>query len=261
MPLTDKVAVVTGAASGIGAATARRLASGGARVLAVDLNAEGLQALARSVGERVIPHAADLTERSQVEAAIATAIEKFGRLDILINNAGIGSLARVADLDPEDWRRVMAIDLDAVFYACRVAVPHLIASRGNIVNTASISGMAADYGFTAYNTAKAAVIALTRVMAIDYAAQNIRVNAVSPGFTLTPLTQQIPQGMQELYAARVPMRRAGTPEEIASVITFLTSDDASYITGQNIAVDGGLIATTGAPDNIEYYSKLMGGAS
>jgi meso-butanediol dehydrogenase/(S,S)-butanediol dehydrogenase/diacetyl reductase len=261
MPLTDKVAVVTGAASGIGAATARRLASGGARVLAVDLNAEGLQALARSIGERVIPHVADLTERSQVEAAIATAIEKFGRLDILINNAGIGSLARVADLDPEDWRRVMAIDLDAVFYACRVAVPHLIASRGNIVNTASISGMAADYGFTAYNTAKAAVIALTRVMAIDYAAQNIRVNAVSPGFTLTPLTQQIPQGMQELYAARVPMRRAGTPEEIASVIAFLTSDDASYITGQNIAVDGGLIATTGAPDNIEYYSKLMGGAS
>jgi meso-butanediol dehydrogenase/(S,S)-butanediol dehydrogenase/diacetyl reductase len=261
MPFENKVALVTGAASGIGAATARRFISAGARVLAVDQNAGGLRELAATLGENLTPYPADLTQRAEVEAAVAAAIEKFGHLDILINNAGVGSLARVADLDPQAWRHVMSIDLDAVFFACRVAMPHLIASRGSIVNTASISGMAADYGFTAYNTAKAAVIGLTRVMAIDYAAQGVRVNAVSPGFTLTPLTQQIPQGMQELYAARVPMRRAGTPEEIAAVIVFLTTDDASYITGQNIAVDGGLIATTGAPDNIEYYSKLMGVAS
>jgi meso-butanediol dehydrogenase/(S,S)-butanediol dehydrogenase/diacetyl reductase len=258
MSLRNKVALVTGAASGIGAATVRRLAQAGAQVLAVDVNAGGLNDLVAEIGAAVHPYIVDLSDRSQVEAAVAFAVERFERLDILINNAGIGSLARVTELEPEEWRRVMAIDVDAVFFACRVALPHLIAVGGCIVNTASISGMAADYGFTAYNTAKAAVIGLTRVMAIDYAAQGVRINAVSPGFTQTALTRPMPQGIQDMYAARVPMRRAGSADEIAAVIVFLTTADASYITGQNIVVDGGLMATTGAPDHIEYFTKLMG---
>ncbi len=255
----NKAALVTGGASGIGAATVRRLARAGASVLAVDMNAEGLNALVEELGNAVNPHIADLTDRGQVEGAVAAAVERFGKLDILVNNAGIGSLARATDLDPEEWRRVMAIDVDAVFFACRVALPHLIASQGCIVNTASISGMAADYGFTAYNTAKAAVIGLTRVMAIDYAAQGVRVNAVSPGLTQTPLIQMMPQQLQDLYASNIPMKRAAGPDEIAAVIVFLTSKDASYITGQNIPVDGGLMATTGSPDHIAFFQNLYGG--
>jgi meso-butanediol dehydrogenase/(S,S)-butanediol dehydrogenase/diacetyl reductase len=119
--------------------------------------------------------------------------------------------------------------------------------------------MAADYGFTAYNTAKAAVIGLTRVMAIDYAAQGVRVNAVSPGLTQTPLIQMMPQQLQDLYASNIPMKRAAGPDEIAAVIVFLTSKDASYITGHNIPVDGGLMATTGSPDHIAFFQNLYGG--
>jgi meso-butanediol dehydrogenase/(S,S)-butanediol dehydrogenase/diacetyl reductase len=259
MSSENKAALVTGAASGIGAATVRRLVRGGANVLAVDMNPDGLNKLAAELGDAVHPHIAELTDRAQVEGAVEAAVQKFGKLDILINNAGIGSLARVTDLDPEEWRRVMSIDVDAIFFACRVALPHLIATGGAVVNTASISGMAADYGFTAYNTAKAAVIGLTRVMAIDYAAKGVRINSVSPGLTQTPLIQMMPQELQDQYASNIPIRRAASPDEIAAVIAFLTSSDASYIIGQNIAVDGGLMATTGSPDHMTFFQKMYAG--
>jgi meso-butanediol dehydrogenase/(S,S)-butanediol dehydrogenase/diacetyl reductase len=198
MRFDGKVALVTGAASGIGADTTRRLVKEGARVLAVDVNRDGLSALVKELGElTTVAHAADMSNRAEVEGMVSAAVERFGRLDILFNNAGVGSNGRAADLDPDEWHRVMKIDVDAVFYACRVALPHLIEVRGNIVNTASISGMAADYGLTAYNTAKAAVIALTRVIAIDYAPQGVRVNAISPGFTLSPMLDLMPQGLKE----------------------------------------------------------------
>jgi meso-butanediol dehydrogenase/(S,S)-butanediol dehydrogenase/diacetyl reductase len=251
MSSENKAALVTGAASGIGAATVRRLVRGGANVLAVDMNPDGLNKLAAELGDAVHPHIAELTDRAQVEGAVEAAVQKFGKLDILINNAGIGSLARVTDLDPEEWRRVMSIDVDAIFFACRVALPHLIATGGAVVNTASISGMAADYGFTAYNTAKAAVIGLTRVM--------VRINSVSPGLTQTPLIQMMPQELQDQYASNIPIRRAASPDEIAAVIAFLTSSDASYIIGQNIAVDGGLMATTGSPDHMTFFQKMYAG--
>jgi meso-butanediol dehydrogenase/(S,S)-butanediol dehydrogenase/diacetyl reductase len=243
-----KRAVVTGAASGIGAAVVRLLCDEGAVVLAVDTNHDGLAALVAASGVGAFAHVADLARQDEVEAMIAAAVARFDGLDILVNNAGIGSLARAADLDPADWRRVMAVDLDAVFYAARVALPHLAASRGCIVNTASISGVGADYGFTAYNAAKAGVLGLTRVLAIDHARQGVRVNAVSPGFTATPMTALMPATVTDAFAAAVPMGRAGTPEEMADAIAFLASDRASYITGQNLIVDGGISAHTGQPD-------------
>jgi meso-butanediol dehydrogenase / (S,S)-butanediol dehydrogenase / diacetyl reductase len=257
MRFEGKVALVTGAASGIGAATTRRLVKGGARVLAVDVNKDGLSTLVRELGDPTVAHTADMTQRSDVEGMVEAAVKRFGKLDILINNAGIGSLGRAGDLDPDEWRRVMAIDVDAVFFACRLALPYLVAARGCIVNTASISGMAADYGFTAYNTAKAAVIGLTRVIAIDYAPQGVRVNSVSPGFTLSPMLDAMPPDLKAAYAERVPMKRGARPDEIAAMITFLATEDASYITGANIPVDGGLMATTGAPDMMDYYTRLM----
>jgi meso-butanediol dehydrogenase/(S,S)-butanediol dehydrogenase/diacetyl reductase len=260
MEFADKLALVTGAASGIGAATTRLLVQRGARVVAADVDRAKLEALAGELGAAVTPYVVDLAERAQVEAMVHAAVKALGGLDVFVSNAGVGSLARATDLDPDEWRRVMAIDLDATFLAARVALPRLVERRGNIVATASISGMAADYRFTAYNTAKAGLIGLVRNMAIDYAAEGVRVNAVSPGFTATPLTGQMPQPLQDAFAAAVPMRRAGTPEEMAEVICFLASDRASYLTGQNIAVDGGMTAHTGQPDSMGLMMKLMGNA-
>jgi len=254
MEFEGKLALVTGAGSGIGAAVSRLLAAGGARVFAADRDERALEALARDLGDMVVPHKVDLAERDQTEAMVPAAIETLGGLDVLVNNAGIGSLGRATEIDPDEWRKVMAIDLDAVFLACRAAMPALIARRGAIVCTASISGMAADYGFTAYNAAKAGLLGLVRNLAIDYAAQGVRVNAVSPGYTRTSLTQAVPPLVEAAFIAAVPMKRAATPAEIAEVICFLASPRASYVTGANIVVDGGLTAHTGQPDIRAIYA-------
>lgn len=258
MEFEGKLALVTGAASGIGAALTRIFVERGARVFATDLDADKLRTLARELGAGVIPYGVDLAEPSQVEAMVHAAIRALGGLDVLVNNAGIGSLARATDLAPEDWRRLMAVNLDAAFYAARAALPALIERRGNIVCTASVSGMAADYRFTGYNVSKAALIALVRSLAVDYAEEGVRVNAVSPGYTLTPLTDPMMGSVREAWKDSVPMRRAARPEEIAEVIAFLASARASYITGENVVVDGGKMAHTGQPDVYRMHAKELG---
>ena len=255
MRFKDKVALITGAASGIGAATARLMAAEGATIFSIDIAADKLDALVAELGGKAAGHVADLSEGEQAEAMVDACVAKFGRLDILVNNAGIGSLGKAGDLDPAQWRKVIAIDLDAVFLACRKALPHLVEAKGSIVTTASISGMGADYGFTAYNSAKAGVIALTRNIAIDYAAQGVRANSVSPGPIDTPLMSGMPPELLGEFAKATPMRRVGKAEEIAKVIAFVASDDASYLTGQNIAVDGGLTAHTGQPDIVGFLTQ------
>ncbi len=250
----DKLALVTGAASGIGAAVTDMLVRRGARVFAADLNRDKLNELAQRSNGSVIPYCVDIAVRDQAEAMVSHAVSALGGLDILVNNAGIGHVARAADLNPDDWRRVLTIDLDAVFWASRVALPTLVPRRGNIVCTASISGIGGDYGFAAYNTAKAGLIGLVRNMAVDYAAQGVRVNAVSPGFTDTPLAN-MPEASRKAFCARVPMQRWARPEEIAEVIAFLASDRASYITGQNIVADGGITAHTGQPNIFALWEE------
>ena len=257
-PFEGKLALITGAASGIGAATARLLVARGARVMAADRDGAGLDALAAELGDAVIAHRVELSDRGETEAMVASAVARLGGLDVLVNNAGIGSVGRAIDLDPAEWRQVMAIDLDAVFFASRAALPHLIERRGAIVCTASISGMAADYGFTAYNVAKAGVINLVRNLAIDYAAQGVRVNAVSPGLTITGLTAGGTPEQAAAFCANVPMKRPAQAVEIAEVIAFLASDAASYLTGQNIAVDGGLTAHTGQPNVFRLRAQFAG---
>ena len=246
-----KVAVVTGGASGIGAATVELLHGEGAAVAIADLPGEAGPALAARLGERAIFVPTDVSDQSAVEALVSAAADRFGRLDILFNNAGIGSFAATPELAVADWRRVMAVDLDAVFYGCKAAIPRMRENGGGvIVNTASASGLAADYHFAAYNAAKAAVINYTRAVAIDHAREGIRCNAVCPGPVETPILS----GVSAIPAVRaawhevVPMGRFARAGEIAQVVAFLASDEASYLTGAAIPVDGGLTAHTGQPN-------------
>lgn len=249
---SGKVAVITGGASGIGAATARLLHGEGASVVIADLDVAGGQALADELGQgRALFVATDVADFAQVQALIDAAVQRFGRLDVLFNNAGIGSLSAIADLPVEDWKRVLAINLDGVFFGCKAAIPVMRRQGGGaIVNTASASGMAGDFGFAAYNAAKAGVINFTRTAAIDHARDGIRVNAVCPGPVDTPIIagiQAVP-GLRSQWNECVPMGRFAQPAEIAEVVAFLASDAASYVTGVSVPVDGGLTAHTGQPN-------------
>jgi meso-butanediol dehydrogenase/(S,S)-butanediol dehydrogenase/diacetyl reductase len=196
-----------------------------------------------------------VSNRAAIEAAVKESVALHARIDILFNNAGIGCFGATPDLEPETWERVIAIDLNAVFYACRAAIPHMPRKSergpgGVIVNTASISGLGGDYGFTAYNAAKAAVINYTRSLAVDHAREGIRANALCPGLIATPITagrHDLP-GLADHWHDTIPMGRPGTPEEMAEVVAFLASDAASYVTGAMIAADGGQTAWTGQPD-------------
>ena len=170
---------------------------------------------------------------------------------MLFNNAGIGAYGRTPDLDPEVWKRTIEVDLHSVFYGCRAAIPHLRrAGGGAIVNTASISGVRGDYGLAAYNAAKGAVLNYTRTLAIDHARDGIRVNAVCPGPIDTPLAGPLlaNEAIAREYRERIPMGRVGSAEEVAAVVAFLASNDAAYVTGAAIVVDGGLTAATGQPN-------------
>ena len=252
-----KVAIITGAASGIGAATARRLASEGARLLLADLNEESGQALASELGEAAFQRT-DVSVIAEVEELMQAAFIRFGRIDVVFNNAGIGAFGKTPDLDPAIWHRVIDVDLHSVFYGCRAAIPYLRNGGGGaIVNTASISGLFGDYGLAAYNAAKGAVVNYTRAAAIDHAGEGIRVNCVCPGPIETPLAAPLmsdPAIMAE-YNRLIPMGRVGRAEEVAAAVAFLASDDASYITGAAIVVDGGLTAATGQVN----FNRMMGG--
>ncbi len=258
MRFENKVVIVTGGASGIGEATVRRFAAEGASVVVADIRPDAIDALLSDIGSEHLGLEVDMLDTAAIDGMIAATLARFGRIDTLVNNAGMGSFGRVTDIDMDHWRQVMAIDVDSVFWASRQAIPHLVATGGSIVNVASASGMAADYGFAAYNAAKAAVINLTRAMAIDHAPA-IRVNAVSPGLTATPLATGL-TGNPVIMAAYEPvlaMQRPAQPAEIAGAIAFLASTDASYVNGHNLVVDGGMTAHTGQPN----FTKLLGSES
>jgi meso-butanediol dehydrogenase/(S,S)-butanediol dehydrogenase/diacetyl reductase len=255
-----RVALVTGGASGIGAATARRLAREGARVMIGDQN-EGLgKQVAGELDGRGAFHAVDVSDLDQVQALVDATVQRFGRLDVLVNNAGIGGFGETPDVDPEQWHRVIAVDLHSVFYGCRAGIPQLRrAGGGAIVNTASVSGLLADYGFSAYNAAKGAVVNYTRTLAIDHAHENIRVNAVCPGMIKTALSALLTQNRRAMdeYARVIPMGRVGEADEVADVVAFLASEDARYVTGQCIAIDGGLTSHTGQPNFTRIFREMI----
>ena len=253
-----KVVLVTGAGSGIGAATARRFAEEGARLMLADIDADAGAAMARELGAEAAFRQTDVRQMEQVEALTQAAVDRFGRLDVVVNNAGIGAYGKTPDLDPEVWRAVLEIDLFSIYYGCRAAIPRLRAGGGGaIVNTASISGLAGDYGLGAYNAAKGGVVNYTRSLAADHGRENIRVNAVCPGPIDTPLIGPLmaaSPAIAEEYGRLIPMGRVGRPQEIAAAIAFLASDDAVYITGAMLVVDGGLTAVTGQPN----FNRFLG---
>jgi meso-butanediol dehydrogenase/(S,S)-butanediol dehydrogenase/diacetyl reductase len=257
--LEGKIAIVTGGASGIGEATVRRFLDEGAEVVIADIRGDAIDALMASLGsDRATGFTVDMMDLGRVEAMIAFAVERHGRLDILVNTAGIGSFGRITDIDLAHWREVLGIDLEAVMWSCRSAIPHLERARGCIVNVASVAGGGGDYGFAAYNAAKAAVINLSRSMALDHA-PHVRVNTVSPGLTRTPLATGL-YGNPEIMAAwrdGLPLGRPGEPNEVASAIAFLASDDASYVNGHDLVVDGGGAAHTGMPN----FTRILAGQS
>lgn len=254
---TNRVVVITGAAGGIGAATARRFAAEGASLALCDIDLGALSGTGGDVPVGALARRVDVSDGAATEAFVHEVADALGRVDVLVNNAGVGCFGHVDEITPEQWRRTMAIDLDAVFHGSRAALPHLRASGGCIVNTASISGSFGDPGLVAYNVAKAGVINLTRNMAVDHAADGIRVNCVCPGGVATQMVKSHTrdEGIMEEYRRLVPMQRLASPDEIASAIAFLASSDASYITGHALTVDGGVTAQTGQPNFDRLYRE------
>jgi NAD(P)-dependent dehydrogenase (short-subunit alcohol dehydrogenase family) len=250
----NKVAVVTGAGSGIGRAAAELLASEGAAVGVLDLRAEAAEETVAAIvdaGGRALALAANVADSAEVEAAIAKVVVEFGGLHVLYNNAGCDSKGSVADATDADWERAISVNAKGTFVCSRAAVPHLDASGGGaIINQGSVAALVGVPNFAAYCAAKGAVVALTRSMAIDLAPRKIRVNVICPGTVFTPLMEPMlrARGDGDLEAGlaktlvKYPIGRLGTPEEIARVAAFLASDDSSFLTGAVIAADGGMTA-------------------
>lgn len=241
--MTSRTAIVTGAARGIGLATAKLFLSEGVSVAMVDRDAPALEDAARDLGD-VLPLPYDVSKPGEVAAMVAETVARFGRIDHLVNNAGVAHFGPLGDTGFDRWREVMATNLDGVFLCSQASLPALTESRGSIVNIASISGLRASTLRVAYGTSKAAVIHLTRQQAAELGEYGVRVNCVAPGPVRTKLAVAVhtPE-IVSAYHDAIPLNRYGSEEEIAGVIVFLCSEKASYITGQVIAVDGGFQAT------------------
>ncbi|GHI45139.1 SDR family NAD(P)-dependent oxidoreductase [Streptomyces albidoflavus] len=242
-----RTALVTGAASGIGLATARRLGQGGARVVIADYNAEGAASASAALRDESVEASAvtvDVTDPASVEAAVRFAQDTYGALHLAVNNAGIGGeSAPTGDYDIDVWNRVVRTNLDGVFYSMRYEIPALLAAGGGaIVNTASILGSVGFAGSPAYVAAKHGVVGLTKTAATEYAAQGVRINAVGPGFIDTPLLQGMDKQAYDGLVQLHPAGRLGRSEEVAEVIAFLLSDRASFVHGSYHLVDGAYTA-------------------
>jgi meso-butanediol dehydrogenase/(S,S)-butanediol dehydrogenase/diacetyl reductase len=245
----NKVVIVTGAGSGIGAATANRFyAEGATVVLNGRREAKLVEVGAALEPDRYMVRSGDVSIVEDVENLVADVARRFGKVDILVNNAGIGTVGDFLNMPIQHWHEAFAVNVDGVLNMARATLPHLIKSKGSIINVSSISGLGGDRGLSFYNATKGAVCNLTRSLAIEFAQKGVRVNSVCPTTTFTDLTtpvfEQHPELLQRL-PERIPMGRGAQPQEIASVIAFLASEDASFVNGVNLPIDGGVDASSG----------------
>jgi meso-butanediol dehydrogenase/(S,S)-butanediol dehydrogenase/diacetyl reductase len=249
--MTGKVAIVTGAGTGIGAATARRFIDDGASVTMTGRRREKLEAASEGLdADRVLIWPGDISDAADVEKLVAATVERFGRIDTLVNNAGVGAFGSFVKTANEDWAQIMRINVEGVIHASRAALPHLLASKGSIINVSSVSGIGGDWGMSYYNASKGAVNNLTRSLALEFGRKGVRVNAVAPSMTRTDMTAPF-LGNEDILrklADRMPLGRPAEPSEIASVIAFLAGPDASFVTGVILPVDGGVTASNGQPN-------------
>ncbi len=245
MFLENKVALVTGAAQGLGKAIALGLAQEGARVVVSDVNLEEAQRTVKeieSLGRQTLVFKADVSQSKEVNEMVDKILDKLGKIDILINNAGITADALLIRMKEADWDRVIEINLKGAFNCLKaVAKPMLKARSGKVVNVASVIGLIGNVGQANYAASKAGIIGLTKSSARELAPRGINVNAVAPGFIKTLMTEKLAAAAKEEMRRRIPLGRLGTPEDVAEVVLFLVSDRASYINGQVINVDGGMV--------------------
>ena len=253
-----KVVIVTGAGSGIGAGTARRFLQEGAFVVLNGRREHKLhETIAGFDAEKSLVHPGDVSDEEYVQRLVGDTIAKFGKLDVLVNNAAMAIFGPFAQTTTQDWRKLMATDLDSVYFACREALPHLLKTKGSIINLSSASGLGGDWGLSSYNAAKGAVTNFTRSLALEYGSRGVRINAVAPSLTSTEATAFLEKNDNALAAFfdRLPIGRAATPDEVAGVIAFLASEDAIFINGVNLPIDGGLHASNGQPNFLSLFGQ------
>lgn len=253
-----KIVIVTGAGSGIGAGTARRFLKEGAIVVVNGRRDHKLrETIAGFDPGKSLVHPGDVSDEDYVKRLVGDAVAKFGKLDVLVNNAGFAIFGPFAQTTTRGWRNLMATNLDGVYFGCREALPHLLKTKGSIINLSSASGLGGDWGMSAYNAAKGAITNFTRSLALEYGSRGVRVNAVAPSLTSTEATADFEkmETVMSAFRERSPIGRSATPDEIAGAIAFLASDDALFINGVNLPVDGGLHASNGQPNFLSLFAQ------
>ncbi|HKM68086.1 MAG TPA: 3-oxoacyl-[acyl-carrier-protein] reductase [Candidatus Acidoferrum sp.] len=243
MRLRDQVALITGGLNGLGRETALVFAREGAKVAVCDLASDGgeLVAAIRAAGGECHYIPADVSDFAQVQSMVSQVVEKFGKIDILINNAGITRDATLLKMTEEQWQQVIGVNLGGVFHCTKAVAPHMVEKgRGRIINASSIVGLYGNFGQTNYSASKAGVIAMTKTWARELGPKGIRVNAVAPGFIATDMVKKMPEKVLQTMAEKTPLRRMGEPRDVANAYLFLASEEAEFINGVVLSVDGGL---------------------